>query len=96
LDGQSGFILVTLGILEVIEQQSLLISIHGSPDGTDWTASPLVEFPQKFYTGVSAVLIDTTTASIRFLRAEWKADRWGRGSKTPSFRFYLFAELIDG
>lgn len=90
----SGGVLVTLGISAVIEQESLLVSIHGSSDGLDWSAEPLVQFPQKFYTGVSAVFLDAHRRSLRFLQARWKTDRWGRGSKTPMFRLYLLAEPI--
>ncbi len=87
-------VLITLGISAVIEQESLLVSIHGSFDGVEWSAEPLAQFPQKFYAGVSAIFLDTTRLSLRFLQARWKTDRWGRGVKTPLFRFYLFAEPI--
>lgn len=95
IEGLARPVLITLGILAVAEQQSLLLSIHSSHDGEDWTTPALVEFPQKFYPGVSAVLIDTARTPARFLRAQWKLDRWGRGSKTPTLRFYVYAELID-
>jgi hypothetical protein len=87
-------VLVTLGVLAVIEQESLLVLIHGSADGVEWSAEPLVQFPQKFYAGVSAVFLDVRRRSVRFLQARWKTDRWGRGPKTPMFRFYLLAEPI--
>ena len=89
---EPGPILVTLGVLETVEQQSLLLGVHGSADGAEWAATPLVQFPQKFYTGLSAVYLGSAP---RFVRAQWKVDRWGRGSKTPTFRIYLFAEAID-
>lgn len=90
----AGAVLVTLGISGVIEQESLLVSIHGSQDGVEWSAEPVVQFPQKFYTGLSAVLIEAGRRSIRYLQARWKTDRWGRGAKTPMFRIYLLAEPI--
>ena len=90
----SGGVLVTLGISAVIEQESLLVSIHGSSDGVEWTPEPLVQFPQKFYPGIWAVFLDARRHSVRFLQARWKTDRWGRGTKTPMFRIYLFAEAI--
>ena len=93
LGSEAGPILVTLSLLETVEQQSLLIGIYGSADGAEWTAAALVQFPQKFYPGLSAVYIGVAP---RFIRAQWKVDRWGRGSKTPTFRIYLFAEAIDG
>jgi hypothetical protein len=86
-------LLVTLGLTKVVEQEALLVSIQGSSDGLTWGAAPLAFFPQKFYTGVSAVLLDLRRhPDIRFIRAQWKASRWGRGDKTPSFTFYVFIE----
>ena len=88
--------LATLGITETVEQESLLVTLHGSIDGSDWSAAPLAAFPQKFYSGVSSVTINPQTQGpFRYLRAQWKANRWGRGSKTPMFRVYLFAERAD-
>ncbi len=89
----AGTFLITLGINNVIEQQSLHVSIQISSDGSSWDPAPLVEFPQKFYPGVSSVLVDMAAhPSAKFLRAEWKVNRWGRGSKMPSFTFYVFVE----
>jgi hypothetical protein len=90
-----GGVLLTLGVSDVIEQESLLVSIYGSSDGLDWSVDPVAQFPQKFYTGVSAVFLNAGARSVRFLQARWKTDRWGRGTKTPMFRFYLVAEPID-
>lgn len=95
LGESAGGALITLGISAVIEQESLLVSIHGSQDGVEWSADPVVQFPQKFYTGVSAVFIDAGRRSIRYLQARWKTDRWGRGTKTPMFRIYLLVEPIS-
>jgi hypothetical protein len=93
VSGGAALILLTLGIEEVREQQSLQLAIYGSADGNTWSGEPLVEFPQKFYAGVSAVLVDLSRyGGVGFLRAEWKVDRWGRGDKLPMFRVYLFAE----
>ncbi len=91
----SDLILITLGIEHVKEQQSLLLGLYGSADGTTWNADPLVEFPQKFYPGVSAVVLDPKAhPSVLFVRAQWKVARWGRGDKTAIFEFYLFAESL--
>lgn len=92
--GGAGPVLVTLGVLETVEQESLLLSIEGSPDGVDWRPEPLVSFPERFYPGVIAVYIDPAGQGIRHLRANWKLNRWGRGDKTPSFRLYLFVEAV--
>lgn len=84
-------LLLTFGITKAIEQQSVDLVVLGSADGTSW--AKLSAFPQKFYTGVSSLLLDMTKyPETRFLRAQWKLNRWGRGEKTPQFTFYLVAE----
>ncbi len=82
---------VILGIQSTVEQQSLELTVWGSADGENWEADPLLHFPQKFYVGVSELFLDlTANASIRYLKAKWAANRWGRGSTTPAFRAYVF------
>jgi hypothetical protein len=82
--------LMTLEITQIVEQESLEISIHGSADGTAWGAKPVVTFPQKFYCGESPLLLDLTAHSdVRFVRAHWEVGRWGRGTETPMFEFGL-------
>lgn len=84
---------VTLGITSVTEQESLDLSIYGSADGENWSEKPLMSFPQKFYCGVYSLLLDLSeNPEIRYLRADWKASRWGRGDQTPFFSLYVFAE----
>lgn len=86
-------VLVTLGVTQTVEQESLLVSLHTSMDGNEWGAAPIASFPQKFYEGVSSVLVEPQGHEpFRYLRAQWKTNRWGRGSKTPTFRVYVFAE----
>ena len=88
--------LITLGITKVVEQEVLTLSMHGSPDGATWTAAPLAAFPQKFYTGVYSLVIDLGKhPDTRYIRAQWKVARWGRGDKTPSFTFYVFVEPVQ-
>lgn len=88
---RAGLVLLTLGILEVVEQESLLIGIEGSTDAQTWTQ--LIDFPQRFYTGVCAVLVNP--GECCYLRAKWKTARWGRADHTPFFRLYLFAESFE-
>jgi len=86
-------LLVTLGITRIIEQESLNVSIWGSSDRADWGAKPLLQFPQKFYCGTYAMVLDLSrSAGVRYLRAEFKLNRWGRGEPQPLFGFYVFAE----
>ena len=92
-DAAGQMLLLTLGITDIVEQESLDVLIWGSADGEDWGEDPLRAFPQKFYCGTSQILFDLSAhPEAKFLRAEWKVDRWGVGSKTPMFKFYVWAE----
>jgi len=87
-DTPSRVFLVTLSITKIIEQESLDLSIFGSPDGPTWEAKSLAAFPQKFYCGESPLLVDLTThPDVKFVRAHWEVARWGRGVETPMFEF---------
>jgi hypothetical protein len=80
--------LLTLVISRIVEQESLEVSILGSPDGATWGAKPMAAFPQKFYCGQSPLLLDLTAHSdVKFVRAHWEVARWGRGAETPMFEF---------
>lgn len=82
--------LLTLDIANIIEQESLEITIHGSTDGATWDAKPVITLPQKFYRGQSPFLLDLSALpSVKFLRAHWEVARWGRGTETPMFEFGL-------
>ena len=94
LDELRGKLLVlTLGITQIIEQESLEISIWGSSDGEDWGLRPLARFPPKFYCGIYSILLNLASRpDIQYLRAEWKMGRWGKTADSPMFGFYLYAE----
>ena len=94
LGGQvGGTLLLTLGITRIIEQQSIDISIWGSADGTDWGAKPVASFPQKFYCGTYRIVLDLKDRpQVRYLRAKWQVNRWGKGDSKPLFTVYLFAQ----
>jgi hypothetical protein len=86
-------LLLTLGVTRIIEQESLDVSVFGSADGENWGAAPLLSFPQKFYCGTYAMLLDLSRhADVRFVQVRWKMQRWGRGEQTPLFGFYMFAK----
>ena len=83
-------LLLTLKITNIVEQESLDVSVWGSADGQNFGAKPLVAFPQKFYLGEHPLLLDLSQhAGTKFLRAHWDVGRWGRGSETPMFEFHL-------
>jgi hypothetical protein len=80
--------LVTLAITKIIEQESLDVSIYGSPDGAAWGTKSIVAFPQKFYCEESPLLLDLNShPDVKFVRAHWEVARWGRGTETPMFEF---------
>ena len=82
--------LLTLDITNIIEQESLDLSIYGSGDGAAWSPKPIVGFPQKFYCEQSPLLLDLTPhTDVKFVRAHWEVARWGRGTETPMFEFSL-------
>jgi hypothetical protein len=93
-DNNEKVLQLTLGITRIVEQESLDVSIWGSVDGQDWGKRPLVSFPQKFYCGTYTMFLDLAKyPEVRHLRAQWKVNRWGRGSLQPLFGLYLFAEV---
>jgi hypothetical protein len=81
-------VFIVLRISEVIEQEALEVSLWGSADGQNWGSKPLFSFPQKFYPGASPAAVDLgQRPEVKFLQARWSANRWGRGSPRPSFKF---------
>lgn len=92
---QSGTLVLTLGLTRIIEQESIDVSIWGSADGADWGIKPLVAFPQKFYCGTYQILLDLSDRPVKFLRAKWAVNRWGKGDPKPLFGVYLFAQVLD-
>jgi len=81
-------VLIVLGITLIIEQESLHVSIWGSPDGKDWGQQALFWYPQKFYQGMAPAGLDLRKVpGIKFLQARWEVNRWGRGDPRPLFKF---------
>lgn len=86
-------LVVTLGIVDVVERTGLTVSVWGSPDGIDWGAKPMVSFRERQYCGVYSVLLNLAMhGEIRYLRAQWSMNRWGKGERTPVFGFEVFVE----
>ena len=95
-DQQGGTLILTLGLTRIIEQESIDISIWGSTDGTDWGAKPLLSFPQKFYCGTYQLILDLSPQpEVKYLRAQWQVNRWGKGDPKPLFTVYLFAQQME-
>jgi hypothetical protein len=89
VSGSDGRIfLLTLEITDIIEQESLDVSIFGSADGATWETKPVAAFPQKFYREEVPLLLNLSARpELKFIRAHWEVNRWGRGTLTPMFEF---------
>ena len=78
--------LCLLTVIDQMEQESLDVSIYGSADGTTWTSKPLLKLPQQFYRGHAKMVLDLSLRpEIKFIRARWELNRWGRGAPLPMF-----------
>lgn len=78
--------LCLLSITRQIEQESLDVSIWGSADGENWGSKPLLKMPQGFYRGEEKRVLDLTLRpEIKFIRARWDLNRWGRVAPAPMF-----------
>ncbi len=76
----------SLTIIDQIEQESLDVSIWGSVDGQDFGRKPLLKLPQQFYQGTCKMVLDVSLRpEVKFLRAKWELNRWGRVSPLPMF-----------
>ena len=83
-------VLLRLGITRILEQESLELSIAGSADGTRWRT--LAEFPPESYCGTYTMPLNLSKdRDVRFLRVEWKVERWTASSAAPLFEFSVHA-----
>ena len=87
--------LCRLTVTEQLEQESLDVSLWGSADGQDFGKRPLLKIPQQYYCGVTKMVLDISIRTeVRFLRAKWELNRWGRVAPTPMFVAGLQLEEI--
>ena len=78
--------LCRLTVIEQMEQESLDVSLWGSVDGETWTKKPLLKLPQQFYRGTTKLVLDLShRPEVKYLRARWELNRWGRVAPTPIF-----------
>jgi hypothetical protein len=78
--------LCCLTVTDQIEQESLDVAIWGSSDGETWTKKPLLKLPQQFYRGTTKLVLDLSLRpEVKFIRARWDLNRWGRVAPTPMF-----------
>ena len=78
--------LCRLIVTDQIEQESLDVSIWGSSDGETWPKRPLLKLPQQFYRGTTKLVLDLSLRpEVKFIRARWDLNRWGRVAPIPMF-----------
>jgi|SRR5579871_6886293 len=86
-------VVLTLEINCVLEQETLVVSIWGSPDADDWGTKPLVSFPPENYCGLYSILLNLVShPRIRYLQARWRTERWKNRTEEPMFCFYISVE----
>jgi hypothetical protein len=86
-------LVLTLGITRILEQESIEVSILGSPDGEKWGSRPLAKFPPKFYCGMYSILLNMAShPDARFVRVQWKMSRWKNSEALPLVGFFVYAE----
>jgi hypothetical protein len=94
-ESESRTFFCTLTVFDQIEQESLDVSIWGSPDGLNFGKRPVLRFPQQFYRGIAKMVLDVSLRpELKFVRARWEVNRWGRVAPTPMFVAGLQLEEI--
>jgi len=89
-------LLVVLRVTDIIEQESLHVSVWGSPDGKEWGSKALFWYPQRFYRGATPAAVDLSQRpEVRFLKARWEVNRWGRGYPVPRFEFSVEVQQAE-
>jgi len=84
-------LLLNLEITQIIQQESLDVSIWGSGDEQHWRQ--LITFPQKSYCGSYLSQLDLAChEETRYLRAQWRLSRWGEGEPAVLAGFNLSIE----
>ncbi len=82
--------LATLLVTDQLEQESIDVSIRGSNDGQNWGAKPILKLPQQFYRGETRAVLDLALRpEVKFIRAQWELNRWGRVAPLPMFKVGL-------
>ena len=78
--------LCTLLITDQIEQESFDVSIWGSEDGENWGTKPILKLPQRFYRGQTRLVLDLAyQPEVKWIKAQWELNRWGRVAPLPMF-----------
>jgi len=87
--------LCLLEISDQVEQESIDVGIWGCADGQTWETHPILKMPQRFYRGETRALLELgLRPDVKFIRARWELNRWGRGTPLPMFRAGLHLREI--
>jgi hypothetical protein len=87
-------LLLTLGITQILQQESLDVSVWGSADKEQWRQ--IAAYPQKFYCGTYLLLVDLAREThIRYLRVQWRMGRWGEAEPKPMAGFWVGPEELN-
>ena len=83
---QTRTFLSALEIADQMEQESIDVSIWISEDGENWSTKPILKLPQQFYRGETRAVLDLAVRpEVKFIRAKWELNRWGRVAPLPMF-----------
>jgi hypothetical protein len=89
-------LVMVLRVTDIIEQESLHVSVWGSADGKEWGSKALFWYPQRFYRGITPAAINLSQRpEVKFLKARWELNRWGRGYPVPRFEFSLEVQQAE-
>jgi hypothetical protein len=91
-ESEAGPLNVTVEITRATERESLEVSIWGSSDGVEWGPQPLAKLPRRFYCGTYRSAIDLSGGSTRYLKAQWRVDRWAPAGEKPLFTMAMSVE----
>ncbi len=83
-------LVVTLAINRILEYEALFVSIWGSPGAESWGTAPLASFTPKHYCGVYSTLLNLAgRPNIKYIRADWKIQRWKSRTKDVMVDFCI-------
>ena len=84
-----------MAITDQLEQESIDVSIWGSADGENWSPHPILKLPQRFYRGETRAVLELVfVPEVKFIRARWELNRWGRVAPLPMFRVGLHLQEV--
>jgi hypothetical protein len=95
LTNSHAYLMLELLIKQTQEQQSLDISVQFCDSAADLSDAAAWKtthsFPQKFYSGWSALVVPVIAGRMRLT---WKTNRWGRHSSKAEFDVMVTAQSI--